>query len=99
MRHYVQFYDMTTGYIAGTIPPQFSPDYAKPSEALGGEAVFMLDNRLSLKNMIRRGHEVNANLRRAHKYVGFKIMQGHDERPFSTARALTPYIELQKPCA
>lgn len=74
MKHYIQFLTLSTGYISGTIPPQFSEDNKKPIDLLGSDGLYYLDNRLSLYNMINKGYEVYANHFKKNSIVGFKIV-------------------------
>lgn len=72
MKHYIQFKTLSTGYISGTIPPQFSKEYVKPIDRLGSDGVYYLDNRLSLDNMINKGFDLCKI--RGNK-VGFSIVR------------------------
>lgn len=68
---YVQFYRNSTGYIAGSIPPMFSPDHVRPIELLGSNGVFILDGRYGLERMIFEADnraEKNADI------IGYKII-------------------------
>lgn len=49
MKYYAQFYQLSTGYISGTIPPQFGQP--KPIPACGDRAIIQIDGRLSKRAM------------------------------------------------
>ena len=51
MQVYVQFYQNSTGYIAGSIPPRFSESNKKPIELCGYDGVFVLDGRNNIETM------------------------------------------------
>lgn len=51
MTTYAQFFKNSTGYIAGTIPPQYSEEHVELIEALGDRGIIVLDGRMSLYNM------------------------------------------------
>lgn len=63
MKYYVRFLDLNTRN--------------EVSEALGSDAVFILDGRNTLENMIvdaiKQFHRMNKNL---HSYCGWRIMKG-----------------------
>ena len=52
MKIYCQFKVLSTGYIAGSIPPQFSEDNKRPIDLLGNEGVYILDGRKSIPSLI-----------------------------------------------
>lgn len=58
MKHYIQLKSLSTGYIQGSVPPQFSKDNIKPIDSLGSDGIFYLDNRVSLSNMISKGIDI-----------------------------------------
>lgn len=71
-RHYIQLKTLSTGYIEGTIPPQFSKEYIKPIDLLGSEGIYYLDNRLNLDSMIAKGFEV---CKERNNKTGFSIVR------------------------
>ncbi len=72
MKHYIQFKALSTGYIKGTIPPQFSNDNIKPIDELGSNGIYYLDNRLSLSNMINKGIEL---CEKRNNKIGFSVFR------------------------
>lgn len=78
---YAQFFTMSTGYIAGTIPPRFDAANMRPIEACGSDGVHILDGRYRLARCI---DVARAECRRR-KYVGFTIMAGES---FTNSRVL-----------
>jgi hypothetical protein len=75
MKHYIQFKHLSTGYIDGSIPPQFSKDSIKPIDKLGSDGIFYLDNRLNLDSMINKGIEL---CEKRNNKVGFSINRYSD---------------------
>lgn len=78
MKNYAHFLILSTGYIEGTIPPQFSDENRKPIEKLGSDSRMWLDGRKSTQSMIidagkelikRRGNIVGFNIYRNGKLV------------------------------
>ena len=67
---FAQFFTMSTGYIPGTIPPEFGTP--KPIEACGSSSVLILDGRLSLHN----ASALAAQVAKERGYIGFSIHQG-----------------------
>jgi hypothetical protein len=67
---YAQFYKMSTGYIEGTIPPQFG----KPRliEASGDRALIRLDNRYSSKS----NGELAAKECKKRGFIAWSIFKG-----------------------
>ena len=49
MKYYSQFFTMSTGYIAGTIPPQFGAPTV--IEACGDRSIIQIDGRLTRQTM------------------------------------------------
>lgn len=74
MRYWVQFLHESTGYIAGTIPPQFG----KPEliDACGGSAVFILDGRNSAETMRRDALKHAQRMQHYKKFEAFQIVTG-----------------------
>ena len=89
MLYHAEFYHLSTGYIEGTTPPQFSKENKKPIPACGGDSVLVLDGRNNIDNMI--SDATNYNNRMKNKFTGFKILKGES---FTRSREITDYIEL-----
>lgn len=70
MKTFAEFYTWSTGYIAGTIPPQFG----KPEliTACGDRATIQIDSRLSHDNI----KMIAANECKKRGYIGYKILKG-----------------------
>jgi hypothetical protein len=81
---YVQFYKLSTGYIEGTIPPQFREDAKKPIEAIGSNGVCVIDGRLNLHNALRIARRV-CNER---GFMGYSL---HVGRSFGDSRVWQKY--------
>ena len=77
---YAQFYQLSTGYIVGTIPPKFG----KPEiiEACGDRSVIILDGRYTETNniLIARSECIKRG------YIGYSV---HDGRDFNNENSLT----------
>ena len=91
MMKYIQFYSLSTGYVDGTIPPQYDPTNVKPIEHCGSDGVEILDGRWSYANCKRWADSAMTSPKR-HRMVGYRIMQG---RSFSDARPMGPYVQRQ----
>lgn len=85
---YAQFYAMSTGYVAGTIPPRFEASSRAPIEACGSDGVLILDARRRVAGSIREALQHA----KARGFVGVRIYEG--ER-FSSARPLTPFYSTE----
>jgi hypothetical protein len=73
---YVQFYQKSTGYIAGSIPPRFSDEHIRPIEMCGSDGVYILDGRNNLDNMIIDAEKRMEKMRTIHTYIiGYKIIK------------------------
>ena len=82
---FIQFYSMSTGYIEGTIPPQFAEYNKKPIPACGSNSVYKCDGRWGLSAM----HRVAKELGRERGFVGYSIESG-DFLNHSTIWGFTP---------
>ena len=69
---FAQFYQLSTGYVPGSIPPRFDDAYKRLIEACGDRAVIVLDARHS--------NATNDNIARAEcenrGYIGYQIFRG-----------------------
>ena len=73
---YVQFYHNSTGYIAGSIPPQFSDENIKPIEMCGTDGVFILDGRNNIDTMVFDAEKRMSKMRMIHPDIcGYKIIK------------------------
>lgn len=70
MSTFVQFFTMSTGYIKGTIPPQFGTPY--PVEACGDRGILQIDGRLSNES-IRAIAEREC---KARGFIAWQVMRG-----------------------
>lgn len=89
---YIQFYQMSTGYVEGSKPPRFDDANKKPIEAVGSEYVYVLDGRHNLNSCLMEAAH-RASSPRYHRCVGYKIMQG---RSFTDAKPISGYVEIQR---
>lgn len=79
---YVQFFQNSTGYVPGTIPPRFDPAYVKPIEATGDRGVLIVDGRLSAENIGR----IAAEECRRRGFVAWQVFKGES---FTRSRAVS----------
>lgn len=78
---YVQFFALSTGYIKGTIPPQFGEK--KPIEACGDRSVVILDMRRKIENDIPQIEEMC----KQRGYIGYSIREG---KSFTDSKEVRP---------
>lgn len=71
MKTFAEFYTWSTGYIAGTIPPQFGEP--KLIAATGDRATIRIDSRLSPDNI----KTIAENECKKRGFVGYKILKGN----------------------
>lgn len=81
---FAQFWHNSTGYVAGTIPPQYSPQAVKLIEACGSDSVAIIDGRLGA---FRREEEARAICKKR-GFLGFSIHAGESFSRSSTIRNL-----------
>ena len=83
---HAEFYHMSTGYVEGSIPPQYSEEAKRPIPACGDRSVIILDGRNNLLT-----HAAIARAEGAKRgYIGFAIRSG---RSLSDSTILRP-LEL-----
>ena len=73
MKQYAQFYHQSTGYVAGTIPPQFGEPH--PIPATGDRSIIWLDAR---SRPAAYADYLRTECRRR-GYVGFSVIRGAAE--------------------
>lgn len=66
---YIFFWDLTTGYIEGSIPPVFDKSKKKPYPACGSSALLPVDGRYSLENIKR----IAVSECKKRNYVGYSV--------------------------
>jgi hypothetical protein len=72
MKSFIQFYNISTGYVQGTIPPVFKESAKKPIPACGSDSIYPCDGRATLYNRIHLARKIC----RQRNYIGFTIEQG-----------------------
>ncbi len=95
MKYWVQFLTLSTGYIAGSIPPKFG----KPEliDACGDMAVFILDGRNSQETMRADAMKRAQQLEHWLQYPAFQIVTGprlFDEKRRGPVHTLTYPIHV-----
>lgn len=70
MATYIQLYTMSTGYIEGTIPPQFGS--TKPIPACGDRGVIKVDGRLKDRSIV----EIALQACRESEFIGYQVLKG-----------------------
>lgn len=81
---FARFYQRSTGYVPGTIPPRFDDAHKTPIEASGDRAVIIIDARLSPENTATIAREECTK----RGYIGYRIFEG---RSFSDSRAVSGF--------
>ena len=84
---YIQFYQLSTGYVPGSIPPRFDEAHRKPIEATGDRSVVIVDGRVSAESVARIAEE--EGVRRG--YVGYRIHKGES---FTRSSPISGYWPL-----
>lgn len=82
MKFFAEFYQLSNGYIDGTIPPQFSEDHIKPIRVLGDRGLIYIDGRLADRSI----HAIAADECKKRGYMGYKLgisINGNTSRLFS----------------
>ena len=85
--YYAQFYQLSTGHVPGTIPPQFAEEHRVPIEACGTNGVLVLDGR----NHIARMSTVARQACQRRGFCGYRIFKG--ER-FSDSEPVSVYVSV-----
>ena len=86
---FAEFYHLSTGYVAGTIPPQFSDAARRPIPACGSDSVLKLDGRFSMQTCAR----IAASVCVRRGYIGFTVNAGES---FTRSREIRKYQEVSK---
>lgn len=86
---YAQFFQYSTGYIPGTIPPQFDPVRRELIEATGDRSVIVLDARIRPTD----NAAIAARECKARGYVAWAIFRG--ETFTRSARVSGPHYLTQ----
>lgn len=80
---YAQFFQLSTGYVAGSVPPRFDGPRV-PVEACGDRAVIILDGRRTVADNVALARSECA----ARGFVGFQLCRG---RTFTDSRPVTAF--------
>ena len=80
-----QFFHLSTGYIAGTLPPEFGEPQL--IEACGSGAVFVLDGR----NAWHTQHEHAKEVCKRRKYLAYQLYKGET---FTRSVPISPVIKV-----
>lgn len=84
---YAEFYHLSTGYIEGTIPPQFNDANRKPIPVCGSDSVLKMDGRFSKRTMIQIATKIGTQ----RGFIGFTLNAGES---FSRSREIRGYQAL-----
>lgn len=85
---FVQFYQRSTGYVPGSIPPKFDPAQVQPIAATGDRGVMIIDQRIRAKS----AGEIAATECKNRGFIGWRMFEGSS---FSQCRPVSGYW----PCA
>ena len=69
---FAQFFQMSTGYVEGSIPPRFDEAHKRPIEACGDRGVLVIDGRLSPETIGDIARKEGAK----RGYVAYRIFRG-----------------------
>ncbi len=75
---YIRFKTLSTGYIGGSVPPQFSDSHKKPIDLLGSDGVCCLDGRLNLDSMVNYAYQKILKHNKKSSIIGFEIIRAND---------------------
>lgn len=81
---YAQFFQMSTGYVPGTIPPVFDWARQQPIEACGDRGVIVIDQRIRPADAGRIAAAECAK----RGYVGWRMYEG---RTFTDSKPVSGY--------
>jgi hypothetical protein len=73
-RYTVKFLQLSTGYVAGSIPPRFDETYKKPIHACGSDATLHCDGRYSLQRI----HKEALDYAKRRGFIGYQIVYKND---------------------
>jgi len=77
MKTYAVLQVLSTGYINGTIPPQFNENNKQPIDMCGSDSIVNLDGRKSIYNLQNDVRTKINNMRRS-DIVKFRIVKTND---------------------
>lgn len=72
MKKYLQFVQLSTGYIEGSIPPRFDEAHKKPIDKCGSDGVMPIDGRFCDATI----HQVARSEAPKRGAIGYKIAHG-----------------------
>lgn len=81
---YIQFFQLSSGYIPGSIPPKFDDAYKKPIEACGPDSIKIIDGRWSNKTIA----EIARRLCLSRGFCGYRIYSGES---FTRSKPISGY--------
>lgn len=69
---YVQFFQLSTGYVQGSIPPRFDPAHRRPIEVCGDRGIVRVDGRLSARSVI----DIAIRTAEERGFIGYQVLEG-----------------------
>ena len=69
---YIQFFQYSTGYVAGSIPPRFDPAHRRPIEVCGDQGIVRVDGRLSARSVV----DLAVRTAKERGFIGYQILKG-----------------------
>ena len=87
--YFAQFFIASTGYVAGTIPPQVSRGHIKPTPACGPHGVARLEGRLSSYGLHKRAAELALH----RGFTGYQICKGES---LGTGKPITIFNKVER---
>ena len=79
MKVYAQFFVLSTGYVEGSVPPQFKKELRRPIEKCGSDGVHILDGRKNIHNLVLDARQQLKRItqnKQPNFIVGFQIVRG-----------------------
>lgn len=84
---YAQFYQLSTGYVVGSLPPRFDESAKRPIEAVGSDSVYLMDGRFGRPRM----HQTAMDVCKARGFIGYRLFAGES---FTRSRPIDAGLTL-----
>ena len=81
---YIQFYNLSTGYVKGSIPPRFDDEHKVPIEACGSDGVYHIDKYARSYEIAKIAQRIG----KQRKFVGYCVLEGES---YSRAKVISGY--------
>jgi ribosomal protein S19 len=93
-RYIVQFFVLSTGYVHGTIPPQYCESHKKPTPACGSNSMIRFDGRYNLQTTHEKAKAYAKKQVIIGGFIGYQIMHyyGADYNSFLMQKPACGYV-------